>query len=296
MGLFVVRRLLAAAVLIVVVPSLTYIWFASLYSDAPVFSGLLDYLEATFVHFDLGHARGFNSVDIKTLVRRGVPVDIALMAGAMVVGVGVGMLGGVYLSQRRAGTLSGAMHLVGVVAICAPAAVTAYAIVFFFGAAGGDHPVFFVSDSGIYRPLTEAPLAWVQALWVPWLAVGLPIAGAVMRVTAGATRDALGDDAIRTARAKGVRHRRVMHRHALPFALPPVSAYGGASMNLVILNAAIVEQIFNLPGSFRYAKQAIDNPDLPLLQAMAQVAVVYVVGGNLIADLVAARVDPRIRD
>ena len=281
----VMRRLLGAVALIVLVPSLTYVYFASLYSETPVLSGLLDYLEATFVHFDLGRAEAFGNPDIGRLLSEGVAVDVALMGGGLAIGIATGALTGAYLAQRRADALSAAFHLLGAVAIAAPAAFTAFALVYVTGTDG----------SGIYRPLTQDPWAWAQGLWVPWLAVGLPIAGAVMRVSAGATRDALSDDAVRTAHAKGVAPGRVLRRHTLIFAVPPISGYTGAAVNLVILNSAIVEQIFNLPGSFRYLKSAIDDPDLGLLQSMTLVMVVYVVAGNLIADLVAARVDPRTR-
>lgn len=293
MGL-VLRRLAAAAALIVVVPSLTYVYFAATYSAEPILPGLIDYLEAVFLHLDLDGALSSGRGDVYYLLREGVPVDIALIVGSLVIGVGFGSLGGLYLAERRSGSAGWALHLVGVVAICAPAAVTAYALVFFFGSAGGDVPVFFVSDSGVYTSFFEDPLRWLQGLWVPWLAVGLPIAGAVMRVSAGACRDALGYDSVRTAYAKGVRRRRVLRRHVLVFAVPPIGAYSGAAVNLVILNSAIVEAIFNLPGSFRYAKQAIDNPNVALLQTMALVTVLYVVAGNLVADLV-ARIDPRVR-
>src|SRR3712207_4616829 len=136
------------------------------------------------------------------------------MLGGLVIGVGTGALGGLYLSERRAGDSTVALHLFGVVAICAPAAVTAYDFVFFLDVTGKD-------------------------LCVPCLALALPIPAAVMRVSAGATRDALSDDAVRTAYSKGLRLGRVLRRHVLIFAVPPISAYGGASVNLIVLNAAI---------------------------------------------------------
>ncbi len=295
MGRFVLRRLASGALLLVLVPSLTFVYFAATYSEAPVLSGLLDYLEATFVHFDLGQAKGFGSPDVATLLGTGVAVDLALLTGAMVLGVGFGIAGGAVIAHRRRPRVRAIAYLLGAVALAAPVAVTAYVFVFYFGSEGGNHRVPFVSDAGVYRPLTADPLAWLHALWVPWLAVGLPIAGAVMRVTVGATREALAEDAIRTARAKGVAEGPVLRRHAVPLAVGPVSAFSGATLNLLILNGAIVQEIFNLPGSFRFAKQAIDDGDLALLQSLTLVTVFYVVAGNLVADLVHARVDPRVR-
>ena len=289
------RRVLAAALLIVLVPSMTFVYFAEAYADVPAWSGLLEYLEATFLRFDLGESEDFGTPEVRTLLSTGVPVDLALMGGALAFGLGLGTAGGALLARHRGRRLAPVVYLLGAVALAAPVAVTAYTFVFAYGARGGNDPVFFVSDAGVYEPLTEDPVAWLHALWVPWVAVGLPILGSVMRIAMSATREALEGDAVRTARAKGVTERRILRRHATPFAVPGVSAYGGATMNLVILNGAIVEEIFNLPGSFRFAKQAIDDGDVALLQAMTLVTVAYVVAGNLIADLVLARVDPRAR-
>jgi ABC-type dipeptide/oligopeptide/nickel transport system permease component len=293
---FLARRLLAAVVLVAIVPSLTYVYFAATYAGGPVLPGLRDYLEAVFLRFELDGALGGGPrSDVYYLLREGVPVDLALMGGGLALGIGLGALGGLYLAERRAGTVTVALHVAGVVAICAPAAVTAYALVFFFGSTGGSNPVFFVSDAGVYTSLLEDPLRWAQGLWVPWVAVALPIAGAVMRVSAGAARDALSEDSVRTAYAKGLTRGRVLRRHVLIYAVAPISAYGGAAMNLVILNSAIVQEIFNLPGSFRYARDAVENPNVGLLQTMALVTVLYVVIGNLIADLATAWADPRVR-
>jgi ABC-type dipeptide/oligopeptide/nickel transport system permease component len=88
---------------------------------------------------------------------------------------------------------------------------------------------------------------------------------------------------------------RVLRRHALPFSVPTVSAYVGSSMNIMILNIAVMEDVLNLPGSFRYAKSAISNVDFTTIQGLVVVTVIYVVAANLIADLVLARVDPRTR-
>ncbi len=174
------------------------------------------------------------------------------------IGVGFGSFAGLYLAARRAGTLTWVLNVLGAIAICAPAAVTGYFFIFLFGSAGGNNPVFFVSDSGVYRSIFEDPVRWLEGLWVPWLAIALPLAGAVTRVSTAANRDALGEESVRTALAKGVKPRRVQRRHVAIFAWPPISAYSSAAINLMILNAAIVETIFNLPG-FVPLRQAGDR-------------------------------------
>jgi peptide/nickel transport system permease protein len=100
---------------------------------------------------------------------------------------------------------------------------------------------------------------------------------------------------VRTALGKGVSERRVAIRHTLPAAAGPTISFAGAYTPLLVGNALLVEQVFNIPGVFRYTTGAISNGDFPLLQGMILVGAVLVVLGNLAADLLLARLDPRIR-
>jgi peptide/nickel transport system permease protein len=84
-------------------------------------------------------------------------------------------------------------------------------------------------------------------------------------------------------------------RHTLPAAAGPTISFAGAYTPLLVGNALLVEQVFNIPGVFRYTPGAISNGDFPLLQGMILVGAVLVVLGNLAADLLLARLDPRIR-
>ncbi len=295
MGWFVLRRLFGAAVLVVVVPSLSFLYFTAIYIGGPVFPQLRDYLSAVFLHGDFGRLKQPGARAVSDVLRDGIPVDVALLAGGFGLGVLLGVLAGAQIAahprSRRARVLNG----FGALALAAPTYATAFLIVIYFGSVGGTHPLFFVSDGGIYRPLTDDPLAWLHALWVPWLAVGLPVAGAALRLTTSATGEALSEDPVRTARAKGVDDGRVLRRHALLFSVPTLSAYTGASMNVMILNIAIVERIFNLPGSFRIAQDSIQDVDFIAIQGLVLVTAFYVATANLLADLVLARVDPRVR-
>jgi peptide/nickel transport system permease protein len=108
-------------------------------------------------------------------------------------------------------------------------------------------------------------------------------------------RDADDEDFVRTARGKGLSDRRVAYRHTLPTAIAPTVSFAGAYTPLLVGNALLVEQVFNIPGVFRYTSGAVSNGDFPLLQGMVLVGAVFVVLGNLIADLVLARLDPRVR-
>ena len=295
MGWFVLRRLGAAAVLVVLVPSLSYVLFTITYRGGPLFSQLWDYLHQTFIERDLGRMEVVGQPSVGKALRAGVQVDVALLLGGFALGIAGGALAGAAVARRPRSARAAALNSLTSLALSMPVYATGFLIIVYFGSVGGEHRLSFVSDQGIYKPIGADFWAWVHSLWVGWLAVALPVGAAVMRLTAGSTRDALLEDPVRTARAKGAEDERVLRRHALPFAIPTVSAYVGSSMNIMILNIAVMEEVLNLPGSFRYAKSAVNNVDFTMIQGLVVVTVIYVVAANLIADLVLARVDPRTR-
>ena len=108
--------------------------------------------------------------------------------------------------------------------------------------------------------------------------------------------DTLGEDFIRTARAKGLSERRVLVRHALPIALGPVVALIGIDLGVLLGGAVVTEYIFAWPGLGREVLQAILEVDLPLILGVVLVSAVAIAVANLLADLVHAWIDPRLRD
>jgi peptide/nickel transport system permease protein len=153
----------------------------------------------------------------------------------------------------------------------------------------------FMSQVSSYVPIAEDPIAWLRSMWLPCLIAGAPLGAACARMTAGSLQAVLGDDALRTARAKGATEARVLRRHALPLAAPPVIALVGVNMNLLVTNVALVEAAFNIPGSFRLIEGALVNRDVDLAQALVLEATVLIVLANFLADAVHAWLDPRAR-
>jgi ABC-type dipeptide/oligopeptide/nickel transport system permease component len=107
--------------------------------------------------------------------------------------------------------------------------------------------------------------------------------------------DAADAEFVRTALGKGLSPRAVAYRHTLPTALAPTVSFAGAYTPLLVGNTLLVEQVFNVPGVFRYTPGAVSNGDFPLLLGMVIVGAVLVVVGNLLADLTLAWLDPRVR-
>ncbi len=148
---------------------------------------------------------------------------------------------------------------------------------------------------GGYVPLTENPWEWFHHLILPWFTLALVYAASYSRVTRSSMLDVLGEDYIRTARAKGLSERRVVYRHALRSALTPIVTILGIDLGGLLGGAIITEVIFTLNGIGEFSIRAVNNGDLPVISATVLVAAGFVIIANLVVDILYAVLDPRVR-
>jgi peptide/nickel transport system permease protein len=298
---FAARRVVAAYLIAVLVAAITFVMLHVLRPESffdpralPVQLG--DYLWNAFTQFDLGRSYQppFRPVDDLILERIGA--DLSLFVGAAVFGVVAGMAGGVVCARHPRSIRAYVLNFLASLAICAPVYWVALLVIMLFGRGIGVLVGIPIVDTGLYEPLHSNPIAWFGYLLVPWMVTGAPLAAICLRLTAAGMREADDAEYVRTALGKGLSERRVALRHTLPAASAPTLSFAGAYSPLLVSNALLVEQVFNIPGVFRYTTGAINNGDFPLLQGMIIVGAVMVVVGNLLADLALARLDPRVRD
>jgi peptide/nickel transport system permease protein len=152
-----------------------------------------------------------------------------------------------------------------------------------------------ISTPNTYEPLTRDPLQWLQSLWLPWIVLGLPLAAITMRMLRAQLTEVLEEDFVRTARGKGLSPRRVMRRHAIPAASAPVISLVGVTMGTLVVNAILLEYTFSIPGIFSLMTRAMGQGDLPVIEGVAIAGALLVVTANLLADIVHAWLDPRVR-
>ena len=146
-----------------------------------------------------------------------------------------------------------------------------------------------------YAPLSEGVGAWAAHLVMPVLVLSLGLLAHVSRLTRSSLLDVLGSRYVLAARARGLPERRVLWRHAMPNALLPAITVLAIDAGLLIGGIVVAETVFAFPGMGRMLVFAIERHDLPLLQAgMMVVTAVYAVA-NLVADLLFAALNPRIR-
>jgi peptide/nickel transport system permease protein len=146
-----------------------------------------------------------------------------------------------------------------------------------------------------YEPLSVGLWPWLSHLLLPAIATGTPFAAIVARMTRSALLDVLREDYVRTARAKGLRERVVVNRHALANALIPVITVMGIAFALLLAGAVISENVFAIKGVGRLVIEAILNRDFPIVQGAVLLIAAVFVFTNVAVDLLYAVVNPKIR-
>lgn len=146
-----------------------------------------------------------------------------------------------------------------------------------------------------YVPFTHDPLGNLQRMVLPVIALALPMLANLSRLVRSAMLDALGQDYVRTARAKGAGRRRVVYRHALRNALIPFVTSVGVSVGYLLGGAIVIEQVFAIPGLGRLVLGAIAERNYTLVQAAILVMTFAFVIVNFVVDLLYAAIDPRVR-
>jgi len=147
-----------------------------------------------------------------------------------------------------------------------------------------------------YHPFTENPAEWFWGLLLPWMVLGLAGSTAYARFTRGQMVETLGEDYVRTARAKGVRSNKVYFKHALRAAIVPIVTIFGLDFAFLLTGTIFTEVIFGIDGVGKWAIEAIRAPiDFPVVAATVLFGAVIIVIANLVVDIVYSFIDPRVR-
>jgi peptide/nickel transport system permease protein len=293
-------------VTLVLVPSLSFVMFTLIQGDhtAPldVLGELITYLSATFLQADLGSGHfGGGEIYVRTrtafdVVKDGFLADLYILIGALASAIGLGLLAGTVQALHPRSAASRVIAVLTAFVLSAPVYWLGLCVLLLFApGVGSVAEIPFLSSVNTYVPPSEDPLAFIEAIWFPCLIVGAPLLAACTRMCAAQLGGVLHEDFVRTAHAKGLRHRRVVARHALPAAAGPVVALIAVNMNLILTNLALVEIVFNIPGGFRYLERALINRDVDLVQALVVEATFFIVVANFLADAIQGWLDPRVR-
>jgi peptide/nickel transport system permease protein len=308
----VAARLISAPLLLLALAAMTYSiprWtHPEQYPESSLWVGVQHDLERIFLHLDFGRACGWPGCPpIHRLWLRGAPMDLWLLGGAMVIGIGVGVRGGLWCAARPRSRVARAVEAAAMVGYCMPVYVAGLGLLLLFNPTIGRFPLpgFFDATPRWASPFSD-PWAWLRTLLVPWLVLAAPLAAMCLRLTLALTIEALDEDYTRTARAKGLTHGAVVRRHAGRAAAPATAAFAGVAVPLLVLNVVLVERVLSIPGFFTYTWKATGHansekelpplPDYPMVAALMFWAAVLTIVVSLALDLVVVRLDPRVRE
>jgi peptide/nickel transport system permease protein len=219
-----------------------------------------------------------------------IPATFSLTIGAAVIWLFFGLLLG-YLSARRpGGWLDRALTGVSIAGISIPVFLIAPVLIYFLSYKVEVFP------NGQYVPFSEDPAEWANHLILPWLTLAILSIGIYSRVVRSNMLDAMNEDYVRTARAKGLSERQVMRRHVLRNSLIPVVTLFGLDFGATIAGTAIItEVLYDIDGIGGYAAEAIDKFELPPVMGVTLYGAFFVVLANTLVDIAYAYLDPRVR-
>ncbi len=228
---------------------------------------------------------------VTDLLREALPVTISLALGALtlwlIVGVSLGIIAARF-KNKWPDRVSSIFVLLG---ISLPTFVTGLALLIWVTIKWKLVPLSLVG----YTPLLENPFKFFQYFILPWITLAIAYAALYTRFTRAAVLETLGEDYIRTARAKGVKERTVLFKHTMRAVFAPIITLAGLDFSVLIGGAIITETIFNLPGLGRLTLRSVFEFDLPVVLATTIVAASVVIVMNLIVDMLYAVLDPRVR-
>jgi peptide/nickel transport system permease protein len=219
----------------------------------------------------------------------GIPATFSLCFGAAAIWLFFGMLFGYLSAVRSGGLLDRALTIVAVTGISMP--------VFLIGQLFLVYLTYKteILPSGGYVEFGESPLEWAEHLILPWVTLAILYVGFYSRVLRSNMLDAMNEDYVRTARAKGLSKRRVMTRHVLRNSLAPIVTMFGLDVGALLGGAIVIEAIFSLNGIGEYAYISLINTDLPPIMAIVLFGAFFIVLFNSLVDIAYAYLDPRVK-
>jgi oligopeptide transport system permease protein len=249
--------------------------------DRPLAVQYLDYL-ADVAHGDFGPSLKYKDKSVADVLRENFGVSLVLGLSALIVASTVGIALGVAAALRQNRPLDHAVMAVAVAGVCIPTFVTAPLLVLLFASSLG-----WLPNAGWNNGALPNLVLPVAVLALPQIAI-------ISRLVRAGMIESLRSNFVRTARAKGLPPWRVVARHALPPALTPLISYLGPACAGLLTGSLVVERIFGLPGLGKFFVISALQRDYTVVMGMVIVYAALILLLNLLSDLLAAAVDPRI--
>lgn len=247
--------------------------------NLPFYQQYLRYL-GDLLQGNLGRSY-LQKTEVAELIWSRLPASLLLMVGAIFCELLIGLTMGIIAALRRGTRADNALMIFSFLGVSAPQFVIGILLLYVFAVQLGWFPI------GGYGTFAH--------LVLPSLTLGFLGAGWYSRMMRSSLLDVLRQDYIRTARAKGLKRAKILFGHAFPNAILPIVAMIGIDIGLFMSGIVVVESVFGWPGIGQLAWQAIQRVDIPIIMGVTMVSAFAIVLGNLLADLIAPLIDPRIK-
>jgi peptide/nickel transport system permease protein len=219
-----------------------------------------------------------------------LPITMSLAGGAAVIWLFAGVGTGVLSALRKGTVFDRAAMGVALAGVSLPIFFTGLLTLSIFS-----YSLHWTVPGGTYVNFADNPFQWAHSLILPWITLAFLYAAGYARLTRAGMLETMGEDYIRTARAKGLPERTVVVKHGLRAALTPILTIFGLDLGLLLGGAILTESTYSLNGIGKYAIDAIGNNDLPKVLGVTMVAATFVIIANLVVDVLYAVIDPRVR-
>ena len=310
---YLVRRVLAAAVVFFALTLSTYIIFfvlplertrgtrvlveninrRPLTLDGPIWKAYVHFL-GHIVHGSLGHS--FTSrQDVSQIIAGAAPVTLSVIVDGAIFCLLVAVPVGIFSALRPRSLLDRTATIAVLLGVSAHPIWIGFVLSYLLGFRLHLTPIGGYCSLAGGGPGCSGPADWAYHLLLPWMTFGILFAALYMRMVRMSVLEALEDDHVRTARAKGAPESLVLRDHVLRSALLPIVTMLGMDIGLAFGGAVFVETVFGLPGLGQIAVQSLRVQDLPTLAGIVVWTTTTILVLNLLIDLLYARIDPRIR-
>ncbi|MDA0166241.1 ABC transporter permease [Solirubrobacter ginsenosidimutans] len=250
---------------------------------------LLPFVGHNGVYFGFSYQ---NNADVLPEILKRLPTTLFLTAGAVLLWLSIGIPIGVLSAVKTGSWMDRLAMGIALIFISAPVYFLGLVALYLFADDIGKFPI--LPGNSAYNSATTFPEK-AEALIMPWCVLAAAFAAVYARFLRGNLIDTLQEDYIRTARAKGLSERRVVFRHGVRAAITPIVTLLGLDIGILLGGAILTETVFNIPGIGRYAFNAINNSDLPVIQGTVLVGAFFIVMMSLLVDILYAFIDPRVR-
>ncbi|MFZ4787214.1 MAG: ABC transporter permease [Beijerinckiaceae bacterium] len=260
---------------------------ASLGLDLPIHVQFLTWI-SQIIRGDLGTSI-FTNMPVSTLIGQRLEPTLMLTLTTVIFSVSVAVPLGVWAAWRAGSWTDRLIMMFSVLGFSFPVFVLGYLLIYQFGLT-----LKWLPTQGYKSPFTD-PVGFARTIVMPTITLGMIYIALVTRITRASVLEVLGEDYIRTARAKGQIERIVLFRHALKNAAVPIATIIGIGIALLIGGAVVTETVFNIPGLGRLVVDAILRRDYPIIQGLILVFSFTYIIINMLIDIAYTMLDPRIR-